>query len=88
MQSHHVLGETVSIQPRIKLAKIAPGDLAGRHPLSAGIRERSGCSVVAVERAGEVVIELPDDFQLAADDALYLCGTANAFNRYYEAFPA
>ncbi len=87
MLSHHVLGETVSIQPRIKLAKIPPGPLTGRHPLRAGIRERTGCSVVAVERQGEIVIDGPPDFKLAPDDALYLCGTANAFNRYYEAFP-
>ena len=88
MLAHHVLGETVSLQPRIKLAKIPPGRLTGSHPLTARIRERTGCSVVAVERGGEVVIEFPEDFELAADDALYLCGTANAFNRYYEAFPA
>ncbi len=87
MLSHHVLGETVSIQPRIKLAKLPPGPLVGRHPLRAGIRERTGCSVVAVERQGEIVIDGPDDFELASDDALYVCGTANAFNRYYEAFP-
>ncbi len=89
MLAHHVLGETVSLQPRIKLAKIAPApSLVGRHPLRGGIRERSGCSVVAVERDGKIVVDGPDDFRLAAGDALYVCGTANAFNRYYEAFPA
>lgn len=71
----------------IKLAKIAPGRLAGRHPLTAGIRERTGCTVVAVERQGEVLIEYPSDFELSAADGLFICGTANAFNRYYEAFP-
>ncbi len=89
MLSHHVLGETVSIQPRIKLAKVSPGsNLVGRHPLRAGIRERSGCSVVAVERRGEIVIDGPEDFTLTPDDALYVCGTGNAFKRYHEAFPA
>lgn len=87
MLARHVLGETVSIQPRIKLAKILPGRLVGRHPLAAGIRERTGCSVVAVERQGEVLIDFPPTFELSDDDALYLCGTANAFDRYYEAFP-
>ncbi len=88
MLAHHVLGETVSLQPRIKLAKILPTPpLIGRHPLQAGIRERTGCSVVAVERQGEILIDGPSDFRLVADDALYVCGTANAFSRYYEAFP-
>jgi len=85
--SHHVLGETVSLQPRIQLAKFAPGALAGRHPLAVGIRERTGCSVVAVERQGEILIDFPSDFELSGDDALYLCGTGNAFSRYRKAFP-
>ena len=85
--SHHVLGETVSLQPRIKLAKVPPGGLAGRHPLAAGIRERTGCSVVAVERQGRIVIDFPSDFELSGDDALYLCGTGNAFNRFRAEFP-
>ncbi len=84
--SHHVLGEAVSLQPRIQLAKVPPGGLAGRHPLAAGIRERTGCSVVAVERQGEILIDFPSDFELSGDDALYLCGTGNAFSRYREAF--
>ncbi len=85
--SHHVLGEAVSLQPRIQLAKVPPGGLAGRHPLTAGIRERTGCSVVAVERQGEILIDFPAEFELSGDDALYLCGTGNAFSRYLEAFP-
>ena len=52
--AHHVLGETVSHQPRIKLLKIPPGGLEGSSPVEAQIRERTGCSVVAVERAGEI----------------------------------
>ena len=84
--SHHVLGEAVSLQPRIQLAKVPSGGLAAGHPLAAGIRERTGCSVVAVERQGEILIDLPSDFELSGDDALYLCGTGNAFSRYREAF--
>ena len=85
---HHILGETVSHQPRIKLVKLPPGQLAGRKPLEARIRERTGCSVVAVERDGRVLMDIPPSFALAADDALYICGTPTAFNRYYEEFPA
>ena len=85
--AHHVLGETVSHQARIKLVKVQAGALSGRSPLDARIRERTGCSVVAVERDGEAVMDIPVDFVLTADDAVYICGTAAAFNRYYEEFP-
>ena len=84
---HHVLGEMVSHKPRIKMVKLRPGPLAGRHPLSARIRERTGCSVVAVERAGDVIMEIPTSLVLEPEDALYICGTPAAFDRYYEEFP-
>ena len=84
---HHVLGEMVSHKPRIKMVKLRPGPLAGRHPLSARIRERTGCSVVAVERAGDVIMEIPTSLVLEPEDALYICGTPGAFDRYYEEFP-
>ncbi|MCZ6798736.1 MAG: NAD-binding protein [Gammaproteobacteria bacterium] len=79
--AHHILGEMVSQQTRIKLAA---GRLAGHHPLKSGIRERTGCSVVAVERAGEIILDIPPSFVLAEDDALYICGTARAFELFYE----
>jgi Trk K+ transport system NAD-binding subunit len=86
--ARHVLGETVSLQPRIKLIKTAPGRLAGRNLLTARIRERTGCTIVAVERDGQVLMDFPGDFTLSASDGLYLCGTRNALKRYDEAYPA
>lgn len=86
--AHHVLNETVSHQPRIKLVKLQASSLAGSSPLDARIRERTGCSVVAVERDGQVIMDIPMDFVLSVDDPVYICGTAAAFNRYYEEFPA
>ncbi len=82
--AHHILGEMVSQQTRIKLVKLAAGRLAGHHPLKSGIRERTGCSVVAVERAGEIILDISPSFVLAEDDALYICGTARAFELFYE----
>jgi Trk K+ transport system NAD-binding subunit len=86
--AHHVLGETVSLQPRIKLVKMRPGPLEGKHPLAARIRERTGCSVIAVERGDEILMDFSASFTLSADDALYICGTTSAVNLYYEEFPA
>jgi K+/H+ antiporter YhaU regulatory subunit KhtT len=76
----------VSQQARIKLGKLGARRLAGRHPTESRIRERTGCTVIAVERAGEVVMDIPPSFILAEDDALYVCGTVHAFNRFYEEF--
>ena len=43
-----VLRETLSLQPHLRLAKLAPGRLVGRDPLSEGVRETTGCTVVAI----------------------------------------
>ena len=84
--AHHVLGEMVSQQARIKLGKLDAGRLVGHHPLESSIRERTGCTVVAVERAQEVIMDIPQSFVLSHTDALYVCGTVDAFNGFYEAF--
>ncbi len=86
--AYHVLGETVSLQPRIKLVRVAAGRLAGKNPVAEQIRERTGCTVVAVERDGRVVMDFPASFRLSPNDALYICGTTHGVARYHEEFPA
>jgi Trk K+ transport system NAD-binding subunit len=86
--ARHVLDETVSLQPRIKLVKTRPGPLAGKHPHHARIRERTDCSVVAVERDGELLMDYPPEFRLSSGDALFICGTTRAVSRFDEEFPA
>jgi Kef-type K+ transport system membrane component KefB/Trk K+ transport system NAD-binding subunit len=81
--AHHVLGQIVSQQARIKLVKFDAGRLAGRHPYKARIRATTGCSVIAVERAGEVIIDIPANFVLREVDAIYLCGTVDSFERFH-----
>ena len=85
--AHHVLGETVSLQPRIKLVRVGAGRLVGKNPVEERIRERTGCTVVAAERDGRTVMDFPASFRVSAEDALYICGTANAIARYHDEFP-
>ncbi len=84
--AHHVLGETVSLQPRINLALVSAGRLEGKNPLQERIRERTGCTVVALKRQESVRMEFPRDLRLGSDDAIYICGTAKAIARYREEF--
>jgi Trk K+ transport system NAD-binding subunit len=41
---------------------------------------------VAVERAGEIIMEIPSGFILDTDDDIYVCGTVEALNRFYDSF--
>jgi Trk K+ transport system NAD-binding subunit len=84
--AHHVLGQMVSQQARIKLSKLNAGQLVGHHPLEPRIRELTGCTVIAIERSGEVLMDIPPELVLEEEDGLYVCGTVDAFDHFYEEF--
>jgi Trk K+ transport system NAD-binding subunit len=84
--AHHILGKMVSRQAHIKLVKHPAGQLAGHHPLESGIDESRQCRIVAVERDGEVMMDFAATFVLVADDDIYVCGTVEALNRFYDSF--
>ncbi|RMH40976.1 MAG: hypothetical protein D6689_12225 [Deltaproteobacteria bacterium] len=85
---HHVLGEqSIALEPRLKVVKLAPGELVGTNPASARVRQRTGCSIVAVERGDDVIVELDGAFAFEPADAVYVCGTTDALARYFDEFP-
>jgi Kef-type K+ transport system membrane component KefB/Trk K+ transport system NAD-binding subunit len=84
--AHHVLGEMIAQQSRIKLVKLDVDKLTGLHPHKSRILERTGCTIIAVERQGEVIMNFPDTFTLLEADSLYVCGMVDAFDRLYEEF--
>jgi Trk K+ transport system NAD-binding subunit len=87
MLAKKLLGqESVAVDPQLKILKIVPAGLAGRHPAALAIRERTGCSVVAVERGDDVLVEFPAEFRFKPDDAIYICGSGNAVRRFREVF--
>jgi Trk K+ transport system NAD-binding subunit len=87
MLAKKLLGqEAVAVDPQLKILKVAPDGLIGRHPADLQIRERTGCSVVAVERGDDVLVELGADFRFAPEDTVYVCGSTAAVRRFSEAF--
>ena len=52
-----------------------PRELVGRPLAESGIRERTGCSVVAIERDGRSSVNPPPELLLAPDAELILIGT-------------
>ena len=87
MLAQKLLGqEAVAVDPQLKVLKVSPDGLAGRAPAELGIRERTGCSVVAVERGDEVIVEFGQDFRFRPEDAVYICGSGEAVRRFREVF--
>ena len=59
----------------------APG-LAGRSLAGADVRSRTGCTIVAVERGGEVLTELDPDLVIEAGDSLVVAGPDDAVHEF------
>lgn len=87
MLAKKLLGqEAVTVDPQLKILKAAVEGLAGRQPSELGIRERTGCSVVAVERGEDVIVEFGPGFHFQPADAVYVCGSSEAVRRFQEVF--
>jgi Trk K+ transport system NAD-binding subunit len=87
MLSYRLLGqEAVSLYQNLRVQRIKARSLAGKHPHDPLLRARGGCSVVAVERSGEVATAFPGEFVLRDDDALFVCGTNDGVAKFRAAF--
>jgi Trk K+ transport system NAD-binding subunit len=86
--ARRLLGEeAVSVDPQLKVLKVGPKGLAGNHPAQLGIRQKTGCSVVAVERDDSLVMEFGPDFQFQPEDVIYVCGSSDATRTFLEMYP-
>lgn len=87
MLAKKLLGEEAfAVDPQLKVRKFAALPLAGRHPSELHLRTRTGCSLVAVERGDDVLVDLGPDFQFQPDDTVYVCGSSDAVQRFGEVF--
>ncbi|UIO99305.1 NAD-binding protein [Halobaculum sp. CBA1158] len=83
----HLLDEEV-LRPETQVDLIrtrAPG-LEGRTLAGANVRAATGCTVVAVERDGDLRTDLGPDTRILAGDALVVAGTDDSVNRFNELF--
>ncbi|MEM9455393.1 MAG: NAD-binding protein [Myxococcota bacterium] len=86
--AHKLLGdEWISLEARLKLVGVAPAGLLGSKLSESSVGAKTGCSVVAVERDDEIIVDVSEDFVPQPGDRVHLCGTEEAIERYYEVFP-
>jgi Trk K+ transport system NAD-binding subunit len=79
--------ESVAVDPELRVVKVTAGGLEGRRPAELAVRETTGCSVVAVERGDDLLVEFGDEFRFRADDAIFICGSVEATQKYSEVYP-
>jgi Trk K+ transport system NAD-binding subunit len=87
MLAKKLLGEEgFAVDSQLKVQQVPAGPLAGQRPADVRVRERTGCSIVAVERGEEVLVEFPPGFRFTSNDAVYVCGSHAALKRYGEIY--
>jgi Trk K+ transport system NAD-binding subunit len=78
--------EAVAVDSELRVTKVTARGLENHHPEALGIRAKTGCSMVAVERGNELLVEFRPDFRFKSGDAVYICGSAAATQKYGEVY--
>ncbi|MFB6125015.1 MAG: TrkA family potassium uptake protein [Halanaeroarchaeum sp.] len=80
-----ILGEDVmTLDTQIDVHRTDAPALTGKTLAEARVRERTDCTVIAVERDGAVVTELGPEFRLETGDAVIVAGSDEDIARFYE----
>ena len=79
--------ESVAVDPELRVVKVSTRGLEKHHPKQTDLRDKTGCTVVAVERGEELLVEFAAEFKFAPNDAVYICGSAEAAQKFYQLFP-
>jgi Trk K+ transport system NAD-binding subunit len=79
--------ESVAVDHELQVIKVSTRGLQNYHPKQVDLREKTDCTVVAVERGEQLLVEFDADFVFQADDVVYVCGGAEATQKFYRFFP-
>jgi len=74
--------DVVSLDTQIECVRTRVPALAGQSLGDANVRERTGCTVVAVQQNGEVITDLDPSYRFHADDEVVVVGTDADVNRF------
>jgi len=78
--------EILSIGAGVEVIRTTAPELTGASLESASVRERTGCTVVAIERNGDLLTDLGPGTRIEAGDELVVAGTDAGTNRFVELF--
>ncbi|WP_343205496.1 potassium channel family protein [Natrarchaeobius oligotrophus] len=77
--------EVMTLEDRLHLVEVDAPELVGEELSAAEIRRESGCTVVALERRGELETDV-DGTAFRGDDRLLVAGTDHQLDRFRERF--
>ncbi len=74
--------EILTPETQFELIRTTAPGIAGRSLGDVDLRARTGCTVVAVERNGDLLTDLGPEFVVQTDDMLIVAGSDEAINRF------
>lgn len=86
LASHLLDEEVLRPETQVDLVRTAAPALEGRGLADADVRARTGCTVVAIERDGDLLTDIGPDTKVIEGDTLVVAGTDDAVNRFNELF--
>ena len=79
--------ESIAVDPELRVIKVSTRGLEKFHPKQTELRDKTGCTIVAVERGDDLLVDFAADFKFVKNDAVYICGSAEAAQKFYQLFP-
>ena len=76
--------DVLSLDQQVEVVRTAAPKLAGQTLGEALVRSKTGCTVVGVERNGDVVTDVGADLRVETDDELIIAGTDEGIRRFNE----
>jgi Trk K+ transport system NAD-binding subunit len=78
--------DILSVGTNIEVVRTTVPGLVGETLGDSNVRERTGCTVVAVERDGDLLTDLTPDFRAREGDEFIVAGTDEGTNEFVEEF--
>jgi Trk K+ transport system NAD-binding subunit len=78
--------QVISMDEQVEIVRTGADALAGQTLGEARVRARTGCTVVAVEREGDVITDVGPDVRIDPGDDLVVAGTDEAVDRFRSTF--
>ncbi len=82
--SHLLDKEVLAPESQLEIVRTRAPALTGQSLADADVRARTGCTVIAAERDGELVTDVGPEFVVRPDDELVVVGTDADINRFNE----
>jgi len=78
--------EVLTLETQFEIVRTTAPELAGQTLRGAAIRDRTGATVVAIERDGELLTNPEPDLRMKENDQFIVTGSSNVINNFTETF--